>query len=94
MQGHPDPPAPAPFSQMQRDGCREKKVLVVEDSAVYRKLISDHLRAWDFTVTVAETGAEATAVLDRPETQNTYSPVGVLRLRLRFACAKLNPRSA
>jgi diguanylate cyclase (GGDEF)-like protein len=34
---------------------------------VYRKLISDHLREWGFTVTLAETGAEAAAVLDHPD---------------------------
>ena len=43
------------------------QVLVVEDSAVYRKLISDHLHAWDFRVTVAEDGAQASAVLDRAD---------------------------
>jgi diguanylate cyclase (GGDEF)-like protein len=43
------------------------QVLVVEDSAVYRKLISDHLQAWGFSVTVAEDGAQAAAVLDRPD---------------------------
>lgn len=43
------------------------QVLVVEDSAVYRKLISDHLQAWDFCVTVAEDGAQAWAVLERPD---------------------------
>jgi two-component system, cell cycle response regulator len=43
------------------------QVLVVEDSAVYRKLIGDHLQAWDFRVTVAEDGAQASAVLDRAD---------------------------
>jgi two-component system, cell cycle response regulator len=43
------------------------QVLVVEDSAVYRKLISDHLREWGFNVTVAEDGAQASAVLERPD---------------------------
>jgi diguanylate cyclase (GGDEF)-like protein len=42
------------------------QVLVVEDSAVYRKLIGDHLRSWDFGVTLAETGAEAWRVLEQP----------------------------
>ncbi len=42
------------------------QVLVVEDSAVYRKLIGDHLRSWDFDVTLAETGAEAWRVLEQP----------------------------
>ena len=43
------------------------QVLIVEDSAVYRKLISDHLQAWGFRVTVAADGAQASAVLERPD---------------------------
>jgi len=43
------------------------QVLVVDDSAVYRKLVSDHLQAWGFTVTVAVDGAQAAAVLQRPD---------------------------
>jgi len=43
------------------------QVLVVDDSAVYRKLIGDHLRSWGFGVTLAETGMEAWRVLQRPE---------------------------
>jgi two-component system cell cycle response regulator len=43
------------------------QVLVVEDSAVYRKLIGDDLRAWNFRVTLAEDGAQASAVLGRPD---------------------------
>ncbi|MBZ5550405.1 MAG: response regulator transcription factor, partial [Acidobacteriia bacterium] len=45
----------------------EMQVLIVEDSAVYRKLISDHLQAWGFRVTVAADGAQASAVLERPD---------------------------
>ncbi|MBZ5654033.1 MAG: diguanylate cyclase [Acidobacteriia bacterium] len=45
----------------------EMQVLIVEDSAVYRKLISDNLKAWGFRVTVAENGAQASAVLERPD---------------------------
>jgi two-component system cell cycle response regulator len=43
------------------------QVLVVEDSAVYRKLISDYLQAWGFSVTVVKDGAQAAAVLERPD---------------------------
>jgi two-component system cell cycle response regulator len=43
------------------------QILVVEDSAVYRKLIGDHLQRWDFDVTFATTGAEAWEVLQRPD---------------------------
>ena len=43
------------------------QVLVVDDSAVYRKLIGDHLRSWDFGLMLAETGYEAWRVLQQPE---------------------------
>jgi len=43
------------------------QALVVDDSAVYRKLIGDHLRSWDFGVTLAETGSEAWRILDQPD---------------------------
>lgn len=43
------------------------QVLVVDDSAVYRKLIGDHLRSWQFEVKTAETGLEAWRVLKKPE---------------------------
>jgi diguanylate cyclase (GGDEF)-like protein len=41
------------------------QVLVVEDSAVYRKLICDELQSWGFATTVAETGEEAWRVLEQ-----------------------------
>lgn len=43
------------------------QALLVEDSAVYRKLIGDHLRSWGFDLAIVETGAEAWHVLERPE---------------------------
>jgi len=43
------------------------QVLVVDDSAVYRKLIGDHLKSWGFDVTVAKTGAEGWRLLEQPE---------------------------
>jgi len=46
------------------------QVLVVEDSAVYRKLIGDHLQHWDFEITFAKTGAEAWNVLQQPDSPN------------------------
>jgi two-component system, cell cycle response regulator len=42
-------------------------VLVVDDSPVYRKLIGDHLRSWEFGVALAESGEEAWRVLEQPE---------------------------
>ena len=42
------------------------QVLIVEDSAIYRKLIGDHLQGWGFATTVAETGAAARKILEQP----------------------------
>jgi diguanylate cyclase (GGDEF)-like protein len=42
------------------------QALVVEDSAVYRKLICDQLESWGFSTTVAESGEEAWRVLEQP----------------------------
>ena len=42
------------------------RILLVEDSAVYRRLISRHLREWGFDVAVAKTGLEGWAVLEKP----------------------------
>src|SRR3977135_2592397 len=46
-------------------GSRLMQALVVDDSAVYRKLIGDHLRSWGFGVTLAETGSEAWRILEQ-----------------------------
>ncbi len=43
------------------------QALVVDDSAVYRKLIGDHLRSWGFGVTLAESGSEAWRILEQPD---------------------------
>jgi len=43
------------------------QALVVDDSAVYRKLIGDHLRSWGFGVTLAESGSEAGRILEQPD---------------------------
>jgi two-component system, cell cycle response regulator len=43
------------------------QTLVVDDSAVYRKLIGDHLRSWGFGVTLAGSGAEAWRVLEQAD---------------------------
>ncbi|MFZ1129688.1 MAG: diguanylate cyclase [Terriglobales bacterium] len=43
------------------------QTLVVDDSAVFRKLISHHLRSWNFGVTLAETGSEAWRILQQPD---------------------------
>jgi two-component system, cell cycle response regulator len=42
------------------------QVLVVEDSAVYRKLICDQLESWGFSRIVAQCGEEAWRVLEQP----------------------------
>src|SRR5260370_11668023 len=46
---------------------RLMQALVVDDSAVYRKLIGDHLRSWGFGVTLAESGSEAWRILEQPD---------------------------
>ena len=43
------------------------EALVVDDSAVYRKLIGDHLRSWGFGVILAESGSEAWRILEQPD---------------------------
>src|SRR5208283_4014125 len=55
------------FGAAEIAGTGLMKALVVEDSAVYRKLIGDHLRCWGFTVTLAETGTEAWRILEQPD---------------------------
>jgi two-component system, cell cycle response regulator len=61
------------FATAEVGGSRLVKALVVDDSAVYRKLIGDHLRGWAFEVTLAESGNEAWGIL-----QQTDSPKLVL----------------
>jgi diguanylate cyclase (GGDEF)-like protein len=43
----------------------DKSVLVVDDSAVYRRLIASHLEKWGFRVTVAASGLEGWEILKR-----------------------------
>jgi diguanylate cyclase (GGDEF)-like protein len=43
------------------------RVLLAEDSAVYRHLISSHLKGWGFDPVIAKDGAEAWSVLQQPE---------------------------
>jgi len=43
------------------------QALAVDNSAVYFKLIGDHLRSWDFGVTLAETGSETWLILEQPD---------------------------
>jgi diguanylate cyclase (GGDEF)-like protein len=55
------------FGAPKVGSARLMQALVVEDSAVYRKLIGDHLRSWGFGVTLAETGSQAWQILQRPD---------------------------
>ncbi len=41
-------------------------VLLVEDSPIYERIITGHLRTWGFDVTVAHDGEEALALLQEP----------------------------
>ena len=50
---------------MQIDG--DNRILVVEDSPVYRGLITSHLQQWGFQVRVATSGTEGWEILKRPD---------------------------
>ncbi|HKN70976.1 MAG TPA: diguanylate cyclase [Terriglobales bacterium] len=54
------------FGAAEVGGSRLMQALVVDDSAVYRKLIGDHLRSWGFGVILAESGSEAWRILEQP----------------------------
>ncbi len=55
------------FGTAEVGGSRFMQALVVDDSAVYRKLIGDNLRSWGFGVTLAATGSEAWRILEQPD---------------------------
>jgi len=44
----------------------DNRVLVVDDSAIYRHLITGHLKGWGFDITLANTGLEGWKILQRP----------------------------
>jgi two-component system, cell cycle response regulator len=43
------------------------KILVVEDSPVYRSLLTSHLREWGFDFIIAKDGSEAWKLIQRPD---------------------------
>jgi diguanylate cyclase (GGDEF)-like protein len=43
----------------------DKRILVIEDSPVYRHLITSHLREWGFEMVVAKSGEEGWEILER-----------------------------
>lgn len=43
------------------------RILLAEDSAVYRHLIGGHLKEWGFEPVITEDGAAAWAILEKPE---------------------------
>jgi len=55
------------FGTAEVGGSRVMQALVVDDSAVYRKLIGDYLRSWGFGVTLAVNGTEAWRILEQPD---------------------------
>ena len=57
----------AEFGAAETRSAKPMQALVVEDSAVFRKLIGDHLRSWGFGVTLATTGSEAWQILQQPD---------------------------
>ncbi|HEY4841960.1 MAG TPA: diguanylate cyclase [Terriglobales bacterium] len=58
---------PSFFRAAEVGGFSLMQALVVDDSAVYRKLIGDQLRGWGFGVTLAETGSAAWQILEQPD---------------------------
>src|SRR5258707_10766499 len=57
----------AGFGAAEVGGSRLMHALVVDDSAVYRKLIGDHWHIWGFGVIRAESGSEAWRILEQPD---------------------------
>ncbi len=55
------------FGTAKVGGSKLMQALVVDDSAVYRKLIGDYLRSWGFGVTLAENGSKAWRILEQPD---------------------------
>ena len=52
----------------QKSNVNDKlKVLVVDDSRLQRKLVSTHLKKWDFTIYEAESGADALDLLSNTD---------------------------
>jgi|SRR5579862_2947090 len=47
-------------------GDSNKTILLVDDSAIYRRLISDYLRGWGLNVKVAKNGLEGWKILEQP----------------------------
>ena len=79
------------FGAAEIEGSGIMQTLVVDDSAVYRKLIGDHLRSWGFGVTLAESGAEAWQVLERADAPKLgFCPIS---MALSFANASGKPES-
>ncbi len=48
----------------------DNRVLVIDDSPIYRHLILGHLREWGFEAIVASTGAEGWKILQKPTSPN------------------------
>src|ERR1700687_4147763 len=66
------------FGAAEVGGSRLMQALVVDDSAVYRKLIGDCLGSWGFGVTLAESGSEAWQILEQPDAPQIGLPDLVL----------------
>lgn len=58
---------PSFFRAAEVGGFSLMQALVVDDSAVYRKLIGDQLRSWGFGVTLAESGSAGWRILEQPD---------------------------
>ena len=52
------------------DSKAHKRVLVIDDSPVYQRLLTGQLREWGYEVTVAESAAEGWKILEQPCSPN------------------------
>jgi two-component system cell cycle response regulator len=68
------------------------QALVVDDSAVYRKLIGDHLRSWGFGVTLAATGSEPGKSCKKPTLPNSCCSIGCCLIWMASSSAGASAR--
>ena len=69
------------------------QVLVVEDSAVYRKLIGDCLRGWDFGVTLAETDRRPGESWSSPTLPSSFYLTGCCPIWMALSFASASGRA-
>lgn len=73
----------------------DKRVLLVEDSPVYQRLISVHLRDWGFDVVVANDGFQALTLFGQPDSPSLALMDWVMpKMDGLEVCKKLRERSS